>query len=156
MRKVSELDVKVQNQLYPDQPGQIALMQEAGPDGPIVMVNLLKFRAQAEYPDGRASTLTGREAYGIYGAEVPKLIYKHGGKVIYSGRVTALPLGFADPLWDDVALAQYPARGALLAMSMSPEYQDIAVHRAAGLLGQLNIETVYNPGFLAFIKAMGG
>lgn len=153
---MGELSVKVQNQLYPETPEQLALMREPGPEGPIVMVNLLKYRARAAYPDGRESALSGREAYGIYAREVPKLIMAQGGKLLFSGHVSALPLGLADPLWDDVALAQYPSRGALVAMTMMPAYQEIAVHRAAGLLGQLNIETVYSAGFLAFQKAMGG
>ena len=44
------------------------------PDQPLVMVNLLKFKDKAEYPDGRQSDLSGMEAYGIYGQGVAKLI----------------------------------------------------------------------------------
>ena len=43
---------------------------------------------------------------------------------------------------DQIALAEYPNRAALVRMATSPEYQEIAVHRAAGLAGQLNIETL--------------
>jgi uncharacterized protein (DUF1330 family) len=39
----------------------------------------------------------------------------------------------------------YPSRKAMMEMVMSPEYQAIAVHRTAGLEGQLNIETELNP-----------
>ena len=54
-----------ENHVYPRDPEQIAAMQEPGPHGPIYMVNLLKFKAKAEYTDGRETDLTGREAYQI-------------------------------------------------------------------------------------------
>ena len=139
------MDGRFENAVYP-QADQIEAMQAEGPAGPIVMVNLLKFRVRAKYRDGRATTLSGRDAYMIYGAEVAKLVEKHGGKVLFAGDVTALPLGRADPLWDEVALALYPSRRALFEMSTSPEWVAIAVHREAGLEGQLNIETT--PSFL--------
>ena len=41
---------------------------------PVVMLNLLKFRAKAVYPDGRASDLTGRQAYDLYGAAMQNVI----------------------------------------------------------------------------------
>jgi uncharacterized protein (DUF1330 family) len=106
------------------------------------MVNLLKFRDKARYPDGRDPDLSGREAYDRYAREVVKLLHGVGGRVLFSGDVTFLTLGRAEELWDEVALAEYPNRAALLKMSMSEEWQAIAVHREAGLEGQLNIETV--------------
>lgn len=33
--------------------------------GHVVVLNLLKFRAKAAYPDGRATSLTGRQAYDL-------------------------------------------------------------------------------------------
>jgi hypothetical protein len=47
-----------------------------------------------------------------------------------------------EDLWDEVAIAQYPSRQAMLDMMMSPKMQEIGQHRAAGLAGQLNIEAV--------------
>lgn len=138
-----------ENAVYPGE-DQFREMQGKGPDGPIVMVNLLKFREKATYRDGRACDLTGREAYMIYGRAVGKLVEKHGGKVLYAGDVSFMMLGRAEPMWDEVALALYPNRMALLAMSMSPEWMAIAVHRDAGLEGQLNIETT--PTLLADFK----
>jgi uncharacterized protein (DUF1330 family) len=137
--------VEVTNQLYPSDPQQFAAMREPGPDGPIVMVNLLKFKPKAEYRDGRPTTLTGREAYMIYGAAVSRLLEQFGGRVIFAGDVTHLTLGKVEELWDEVALAEYPNRGAMLAMSTSDAWREIAVHREAGLAGQLNIETTHQP-----------
>jgi uncharacterized protein (DUF1330 family) len=114
----------------------------AGPDnGPFVMVNLLRFRPMAEYPDGTDSHLTGREAYDRYGVGVRALIEGLGGRVVYSGAVTGLLLGEVDDLWDAVGLVEYPSLEAFRSMVLSPEMRAIEPHRAAGLAGQLNIRT---------------
>lgn len=44
-----------ENDVYPQDPEQIAAMQQPGPDGPIYMVNLLKFKEKAEYSDSSPS-----------------------------------------------------------------------------------------------------
>ena len=51
-------------------------------------------------------------------------------------------LGEVEELWDSAAIAMYPSRKAMLEMMSSPDYQASAVHRTAGLAGQLNIELV--------------
>lgn len=110
------------------------------------MINLLKFRDRAVYEDGRACDLSGRDAYMIYGRAVTELLPKFGGRALFAGDVTHLTLGLVEELWDEVAVASYPDRAALVAMSMSDEWREIAVHRTAGLAGQLNIETVASAG----------
>ena len=104
-------------------------------------MNLLKFKDKAEYEDGRETSLTGAEAYAIYGSEVQAHVAKVGGKPIFSGRVSRLMLGEVEDLWDAVAIVMYPSKKAMLAMVTDPAYQRSAVHRSAGLQGQLNIET---------------
>ncbi len=130
------------NEVMPTSAERIAEMMEPGPEGPIYMVNLLKFKDQASYSDGRATDLTGRQAYQIYGRGVAELLGDYGGEVVFVGDVTFLSLGQVEELWDEIAIAKYPDRAALLAMSSSPQWQELSVHRAAGLAGQLNIETV--------------
>ena len=139
--------MRVINEVMPTAPERIAAMQEPGPKGPIVMINLLKFRDKAVYPDGRDAQLSGREAYMRYAVAVTELLPKFGGRALFGGDVTFLALGQVEELWDEVALAEYPNRAALWAMSTSPEWREIAVHRQAGLAGQLNIETTYMRGF---------
>ena len=133
--------MQITNEVYPTSPERVAELAQPGPDGPIFMVNLLKFKERAEYPDGRESDLTGAEAYALYGRGVAPLVVEHGGRLVFSGAVSWLMLGQADEMWDQVAVVEYPNRAALLAMSTSAAYQEIAVHRTAGLEGQLNIET---------------
>ena len=105
------------------------------------MVNLLKFKDHADYPDGEDAGLTGREAYARYGVGVQACVAAVGGMSLYAGAVTDLMLGEIDELWDMVALVQYPSRAAMMVMVQSPGYQAIEKHRIAGLAGQLNIRT---------------
>ncbi|MEO1656334.1 MAG: DUF1330 domain-containing protein [Pseudomonadota bacterium] len=137
--------MEVINELHPSDPKQIEQMAEEGPAGPIFMVNLLRFKEKAEYEDGRATDLTGREAYNLYAKEVVKLIQEFDGKIVFAGDVTFLALGQVEEMWHEVAIATYPNRNALFRMATSQKWQDIAVHRTAGLDGQLNIETVLPP-----------
>ncbi|NNE72124.1 MAG: DUF1330 domain-containing protein [Acidimicrobiales bacterium] len=117
-------------------------MMQPGPDGPIYMVNLLKFKDKAEYEDGRETDLTGRQAYELYGQAVAHVLPNHGAKFVFAGDVTFLMLGQVEELWDEIAIVSYPSRADLVAMSNSEVWQEASVHRTAGLAGQLNIETV--------------
>lgn len=132
--------MNVTNAVFPG-PEQIAAFFGGAEDGPFVMVNLLKFKDKAEYPDGSEPELSGREAYARYGAAVRGCLEAVGGAPVFAGAVTELMLGEAEELWDMVALAQYPSRAAMMAMVQSPAYQAIEKHRIAGLAGQLNIRT---------------
>lgn len=121
---------------------QMKSFMEPGPEGPIYMVNLLKFKDKAEYEDGRETNLSGREAYTLYANEVRQHLKSVGGSFVWAGDVTQLTIGVVDELWDEVAIAMYPNRKAMMEMSMLPEFQPSSAHRTAGLAGQLNIETV--------------
>lgn len=134
--------MEVVNEVMPTSAERIEEMMQPGPDGPIYMVNLLKFKDKAEYEDGRETDLTGFEAYQLYGREVSQIIRDYGGEIQFAANVTFLSLGQVEELWDEIAIAKYPNRGALLAMSSSEEWRAASVHRTAGLAGQLNIETV--------------
>ena len=52
--------MQVINEVFPAHPSRIQAMLEKGPDGPIFMVNLLKFKDKAEYEDGRQTDLSGK------------------------------------------------------------------------------------------------
>jgi len=138
--------MKVENAVFP-QPQQMMDFFGGPEGGPFVMVNLLKFKPNAEYEDGSDAHLTGAEAYARYGAEVSKLVEGLGGRIRYSGRVTGLLLGDVEDLWDAVALAEYPSLEAFRDMALSPAMHAIEHHRKAGLAGQLNIRTRPGEGF---------
>ncbi len=102
-------------------------------DGPVVMVNLLKFK-----PDG------GAAEYAKYGAAVSLILNKIGARILFSGQARVCLIGKGD--WDAVALVEYPNKMALLQMAQSPEYQAIHHHREAGLAGQVNYAVVQSAG----------
>ena len=132
--------MKVENKVMPNEK-QMEEFLEEGHDEPIFMVNLLMFKDRAEYPDKRESNLSGKEAFAIYSKEVVGHLEKVGGKPIFGSEVTRLMLGEVEDLWDQVAIAMYPNRKAMLKMISDPDYIKSAQHRVAGLAGQLNIET---------------
>ena len=132
--------MEVKNAVMPNE-AQLKEFNEQGEEKPIFMVNLLKFKKKAQYPDKRETDLSGEEAYAIYGQEVMGHLAKVGGKPIVGGNVDRLMLGEVEELWDKVAIAMYPSRKAMLEMIMDPDYIKSAQHRVAGLDGQLNIET---------------
>ena len=132
--------MKVENKVMPNEK-QMEEFLEEGHDEPIFMVNLLKFKDRAKYPDKRESNLSGKEAFAIYSKEVVGHLEKVGGKPIFGSEVTRLMLGEVEDLWDQVAIAMYPNRKAMLKMISDPGYIKSAQHRVAGLAGQLNIET---------------
>lgn len=132
--------MNVTNAVFPP-PEQAGAFFGGAEDGPFVMINLLKFKDRADYADGAEPELSGREAYGRYGAAVQACLASVGARSVYAGAVTEIMLGEIDELWDMVALAEYPSRAAMMAMVSSSEYQAIEKHRVAGLAGQLNIRT---------------
>ena len=103
-------------------------------DKPIVMINLLRYRERAAYPEGSgAETCSGREAYGRYGQVSIRLITAVGGQVIWQGSPKAVLIGAPGETWHKALLVRYPSKRAFLEMVSSPEYQAIAVHRTAAL-----------------------
>lgn len=134
----------VENAVYPTASRVEALMADDSGD-PVVMLNLLKFRATAVYPDGRPTDLTGRQAYDLYAAAMQKVIEKNGGRLLFGGDVASLVIGQVGDLWDTCVLVEYPSAAAFAAIVTSPEVTEIGVHRAAGLEGQLLIRVAKFP-----------
>ena len=132
--------MEVVNKVYPNEQ-QIKGFLEPGAEGPICMVNLIKFKEKAEYEDDRETDLTGREAYELYETGVKKLLQGVAGCIGFEGDVERLTLGEVEELWDLVVLAVWPSRQVMFEVMQSEGMQEIGVHRTAGLAGQLNIET---------------
>jgi hypothetical protein len=59
--------------------------------GPIHMLNLIRLRAQASYPDGRQAT--GAEAYAAYGRDSLPVFSRLGGTIIWRGRFEQMLIG---------------------------------------------------------------
>ncbi len=52
--------------------------------GPIHMLNLVRLRKEAAYPDGRKAS--GAEAYAAYGRESGPVFERLGGRIVWQGR----------------------------------------------------------------------
>ena len=117
---------------YP-KPEQIAELLASTETGPVVMVNLLKFKARADAPD---VGMSGMEAYAKYAKAMVAIVEGGGGRMIWSGRVTGMVLGESDVDFDMIALMEYPSRQAFAQVVVDARVQEIGVHRAAGLEGQ--------------------
>jgi uncharacterized protein (DUF1330 family) len=107
---------------------QFAQLMQAPDEGPVVMLNLLKFKEKAE--GGAAS---GGQEYRKYGDAAVEMIEARGGKVIWSGRAEQILIGDPAEDWDVVLLVQYPSRSAFVEMVTTPEYEQAHEHRESGL-----------------------
>jgi uncharacterized protein (DUF1330 family) len=118
-------------------PRQIQTMIEKGPESPIVMVNLLKYRKKAAYPPERGEAkenLSGRDAYQRYGMVAIQHVTQRGGSVVWGGPQKFVMIGDdAANDWDDVVCLRYPSSQAFLNMTQDPAYLAAHYHREAGL-----------------------
>ena len=118
-------------------------------DIPVVMLNLLRFRELAVYPEGfDAEPCSGREAMQRYGAMAEVLVSKAGGRPIWMGSVNDAFIAPDGEVWDDVVLVYYPSRKHFIDMVESRAYQAAKPHRTAALEDSRLIETttLFGPG----------
>jgi uncharacterized protein (DUF1330 family) len=121
------------NHIHPD-PAVLEALAGLADGEPVVMLNMLRFREQASYPEGSPHAhCSGREAYARYGAEAVKHVAAVGGKPIWMGAAQLTIIGPSDEPWDDVLLVEYPSRKAFLTMASNPDYLACSVHRTAAL-----------------------
>jgi uncharacterized protein (DUF1330 family) len=107
-------------------------------DTPIEMLNLIRYRDRALYPDGHSHAgrnLTGAEAYAEYGRTSEPIFTRLGGKTIWRGKMEAMLTGpSTGEQWDAAFIARYPNAGAFLAMVTDADYKLVVVHRQAAVL----------------------
>lgn len=114
---------------------QVRQLRDSGRDGPVVMLNLLKFRATAAYDD--AETITGAEAYARYQHAFTVTVGEISqAQVLYEGPAEQVFIGMAgtpETDWDMVLIVRYPSRQHFLGMMAAPAYREALRHRYAGL-----------------------
>lgn len=105
------------------------LIRSLPDQGPVVMVNLVRFRERSL--DGSGS---GWDAYSLYSKGDMPLLKKVGGTILWAGHVEGVALGdLGSDRWDWVVVVFYPSRAAFLEMMTSPEYAAINVNRENGV-----------------------
>ncbi len=109
-----------------------ALFRADDRPGPIHMLNLLRFRDRAAYPDGREAT--GAEAYAAYGRDSFPVFSRLGGRIVWRGNFELMLIGPADERWDECFIAEYPSVSAFVAMIRDPVYREAVKHRQAAVL----------------------
>lgn len=115
---------------------QFSAMMKLPDEGPIHMLNMIRFRESADYPgdhENAGASLTGAEAYKIYGAESGPIFQRVGGRIAYSWSPKLVLIGPSDEEWHAVFVAQYPNAAAFGEMVKDPEYQKAVVHRQAAV-----------------------
>ena len=100
-------------------------------DAPILMLNLIRLRERAAYPDGR--DVTGADAYAAYGRESRTIFQRVGGQIVWRGRPEQVLIGPLDERWDVAFIARYPSAAAFLEMVTDTEYRVAVVHRQAAV-----------------------
>lgn len=106
-------------------------------DTPIQMLNLLRFRDSAAYPEGHghaAMGLSGAQAYAEYGRTSAPIFGRVGGTVVWRGHMEAMVIGPPTIYWEMAFIAAYPSAAAFLDMVTDPEYRVAVVHRQAAVL----------------------
>jgi uncharacterized protein (DUF1330 family) len=108
-----------------------AAFRADGRPGPIHMLNLVRLRDRAAYPDGRAAT--GAEAYAAYGRESAPVFTRFGGSIVWRGRFELVLIGPREERWDLCFIAEYPSVAAFVAMIHDPVYREAVKHRQAAV-----------------------
>jgi hypothetical protein len=105
--------------------------------GPVVMLNLLRFRAQADYSAtphlAPPEPIDGATAYQRYIEHTLPLLRKSGGNVILFGRGGPFLIGPPDERWDAALLVRQRSVADFIAFASDKEYLAGVGHRTAAL-----------------------
>lgn len=116
---------------------QVVRWLKTRPVGPIVMLNLLRFREIADYsatPElAPVEPISGEEAYRRYAEHAEPFVTEAGGRVRWQARGTAAIIGPADERWDRVLLVEHRSADAFLAFASHAPYLAGLGHRTAAL-----------------------
>jgi len=117
-------------------------------DTPVMMLNLLRFRDQADYSEsGDSGTiLSGRDAYSEYVRHASVCIAKVGAELIWSGDTRHTLIGPESEQWHQAFVVRYPSIQAFFDMIQSADYQAIVHHRSAALADSRLIANTESPG----------
>lgn len=107
--------------------------RSAADDGPIYMVNFMKYRAVADYDgvkgaSGDEARVTGREADDLYAPF--EVLKKIGAEIAYVGDVVN---GGSPGEWDRMAIVRYASRLSFIEMQNRTDFKEKHVHKEAGM-----------------------
>ena len=122
--------------LEPTQAAGRELMQR-GLRGPVVMLNLLRFRATADYsafPDiAPAAPISGAQAYERYMEHTMPFLKESGGEILFFGEGGPFLIGPEEEHWDRVMLVRQTSIEAFIGFVSHQDYLKGIGHRTAAL-----------------------
>jgi uncharacterized protein (DUF1330 family) len=116
---------------------QIAALAAEGEGGPLVMLNLNRYRERADYaespPGGDPADVSGREAYERYGSVALGVLARLGGEIVWHAGGHEVVIGGSEDRFDEVIAVRYPSAKAFVELALDPEIGAALAHRRAGL-----------------------
>jgi hypothetical protein len=110
-------------------------------DGPILMVNFMRYHEVADYGPDTDASFSGREADDRY-APV-EVLGSLGAKVVFFGDVVSTT--GAEQGWHRVGIVNYPTRRSFIEMQSRPDFQAKHVHKEAGMASTIVMGTIPVP-----------
>ena len=107
-----------------DYAGHLATRPEEE-DGPIWMVNFMRYKKVASYADG-GEQISGKQADNRYAPT--DVLAKIGADIVFVGDVLD-----TDGSWDRMAIVRYPTRKAFIDMQTREDFKEKKVHKDAGM-----------------------
>jgi len=106
--------------------------------GEVIMLNLLRFKAIADYSNlpeiAPTETISGKEAYQIYINETLPFLKESGGEIMLLGKCEHFFIGPMEEKWDLVMMIKQSSLESFLAFASNPEYSKVIGHRQAALV----------------------
>jgi uncharacterized protein (DUF1330 family) len=106
-------------------------------EGPVVMLNLLRFKAIADYSGSPelapAQPISGEAAYQIYIEHTLPFLKASGGEVLFMGKGGKFLIGPNDEYWNAVLLVKQNSVNSFIAFESNEAYMKGIGHRTAAL-----------------------
>ncbi len=125
--------------IEPDQRqfAEVAALAGGEADGPVVMLNLNRYRERAAYeedvPGGAPADVSGHEAYLRYGAAASAVLDRLGGRILWHAECKRTVIGDDTDRYDEVIAVWYPSLAAFKALATDPHLLAARPHRVAAL-----------------------
>jgi len=124
-------------------------------DGPIYMVNFMKYREVAGYEGVKGAENSAKP--GISGIEADNLynpsdvLTKIGAQVVFMGEIVAQG---TEGEWDRMAIVKYASRVSFMEMQNRPDFKEKHVHKEAGMLYTIVMGTLPRGDHQAIDRSM--
>jgi len=108
--------------------------REPADDGPVYMVNFMKYRESADYDGVKGADQTapagisGEQADDLYNPT--EVLHKIGAEVAFFGPVVAQG---SDGEWDRMGIVRYASRRSFMEMQSRRDFKEKHVHKEAGM-----------------------